>query len=173
MKIKSLRGQVYRSYDNIIEGKRQLDINFSDFLIKDDLVSWFGNIEDELYFGKDFFVGNVVEEQWKEGRTGSWRCLISETDNGIEIFEHYSKRGFLPFLVIPENKGLIANKTELRKKFNCDGLGERGFGNRNLDELIKVNFNLFPILMDKLKSSSETEYQEFYLKLFSKYPLLY
>jgi hypothetical protein len=168
--IEKLRKKIYQSYESFLSRERQEKIEFPDFLDNGNLVFWSGNIEinDQTYPGKTYLVGEVVSRETLRGKNRDYSGLIVKTEEGIELFEHYSRRGFRPILVIPGNRGLLANISALER--NADHPDLEG---KSPQEVIKINFELFPVLIDKLASSSKEDYQVFYLRLLYENPLLY
>lgn len=165
-----LKWLILDGYDFLLDGFKQSYIrSFPIFLEKNGFVYLSDDIEDDVYKGTSYLKGKVVHRETLKGEDDAYNGLLVETvGDGIELFEHYTERNFRPMVIIPGNKGLVVDMTELNKRPNHPRLE-----GKTLDDVIRINLQVFPTLMDKLKTSSETDYQAFYLSIFSKEPLLY
>ena len=173
-----LRDRIYDYYDRILKGERPPRgiPFFPAFKMENGILQWSGAIDIEWFYGMDdetypgvsYLLGNVVKVETLKGKEEDYLGITVSTNNGIEMFEHYSEKGFRPIVIISYQRGLIANITELEKRKKHPNLG-----GKSPEEIIRINFDTFPLLMDKFLSSSKREYQIFYLEQSSEKPLLY
>lgn len=163
--ISSLRTKIYSGYDSLLGNQPQPPVDFPNFLDTGKLIYWSGKIDDEKYSGKTYFCGKKVSGE-NIGNRFQGVVATSDIKEGIELFEHYTKRNLRPALIAPKRDTLIINKTVLEN--NADLLEER-----TLDEVIGLNFAYFPLLMERLGSLPPEEYHRFYINLWLKNPLLY
>jgi len=164
IELSNMREEVYSSYRTLLRTGRQPGVNFptGGFLRKGGFVYLSDEIEDDEFEGKTYLHGRILyQERIGKDLLG----LVVATDrNGIELFEHYTNRSFRPMLILPNDQGVIADKTALEKNLN-------GLEGHSPEEIIGINFDLFPLLKCKHEQLSAKEYQKFYLDLYSKWPL--
>lgn len=172
--IEKLRKQVYASYDSLLKISTQLPVSLPKVLLQSEsrlpFVSDLGQqiffldeIEDKRYHGADYFLGQVES---REDIGGGYTGIVVTTDNGIEMFGNYSKQNIKSAFIHPRGQSLIINRTVLEK--NPDELE-----GKPIDEVIGLNFGLFPNVAQKRKHLSELEYLKFYMDLWSSVPLLF
>ena len=166
--IAELRKEIYEDYDFLEFGKRQRTFSFPEFKEQRGLVYWSGPIDDkEELEGTSYFLGRIISREVID-IDNNYIGIVADTSQGIELFENYTGREFRPILIIPGDRGLIADLTELTKRANHTDL--RG---KSPEEIIRINFDAFPILMEKKKYSKHDDYLTFFLEKFGEEPILY
>jgi len=163
-----LREKIYQGYDSLMKSREQQRIIFPKFSLEKNRVFWSDDIEDDEIRGKTYLFGRKVSKKKLGYGRKKYIGIVVDTQDGIELFEHYTDRKFRPIVTLPNNEGLIANLAQLEKNKTHEDLE-----GKTPKEIIKINFDIFPILMEKFNSSSKEDYYKFYVELSSENPLLY
>ena len=164
-RINKLRNKIYKGYVDVLDGKKQRPIDFQEYFEGRWILHYSGDIEDDIHKGKTYLSGKIKKNI---DIIDNYKGIVVRTDEGIELFENYTGRRFRPMVIIPGDKGLIANLTELERRMGTEYLEEE-----TPESLIETNFHYFPILMKKHNQLSVEDYKKFYLELSSKEPIFF
>ncbi len=159
-----IREQVYSSYKVLLETGIQPSIDFPSYLDLGNFVYNSFEIDDKSFKGKTYLGGIVISRE--EIGMGYQGIVIESKPNGIETFEEYTGRGIRPLLASSKSKMVVINKTSLiENPEELDG--------HSLEEVIGINFSLFPVIMNKRANSSLQEALLHSINLWAKHPLLF
>ena len=163
-----LKAVIYREYNRLVAKGKQNPLLFPEFKIEGNVLYWSGEIEDEEFNGKRYLLGEIIIIEKLRNIELSYSGYVIDSQKGIELFENYTERNLRSIVVIPLNKGLVADMNCLNRNKEHDDLESK-----TPEEIIKINFDLFPVLMRKFLNSSKTEYQAFYLWFFARYSIFF
>jgi hypothetical protein len=164
--ILELRRKVYAGYDGLIRGTKQEGLDFPRYNRKKGWVYCTDDIEDEKgdINGTTYLLGRELSSE--DMGNDSIGIIIRASNREIIPFEDYSGRGFRPIIAIPGSKGLVANLASLES--NPEKL--EGF---SPEDIIGINFGLFPHLKKKFFELTRDEYLKFYAGRFSNLPIFF
>jgi len=161
-----IRRRVYDSYDSLLRTGTQPIISFPYFHDNGERLYCSAQIDDKEFKGKTYLCGKIISKEYiGEGLGGV--ILITEEEGkeyGIELFEHYTQRSFKPLVCRGET--IIINKTALEKN-------PKKLEGYTIEEVIGLNFELFPIIINNARQLSPAEDAMTYLKLWAKYPIFF
>jgi len=165
--IEQLRLEVYNYYENLLKGMEVKLPSVPNYLDLDDFVLCSQELEDPEFSGINYVAGKVVSRE-SIGPENYQGIVIKSNLNGILPFEEFFERDIMPVFTIPSDRGLVINLSSLERN-----AGNKLLQGKSSEEIIKLNFDYFPLLLDKSKRLSAEEYREFYSRIYSENPIFY
>ena len=167
MESEKLKKDIYEGYMKLLETGNQPPVDFPSYLDNAGWIYCTGYLEDPEVRGKTYLAGKIVSRQ-KISQEGFQGITIRTDPDGIIPFEEYTQRGIRPVFVIPGDLGLVVNLDSLKANKNNPLMW-----GKSVEEIVKLNFACFPLLLDKSQELSEEDYRDFYGKIYSENPLFF